>query len=389
MTSTTEVSGDHPCDLYSRWRKSSFVRHDRESVLQVIGEGPFQLEVDGWLRTVVDNLTILDVEYSGYAFNSSFDYVLCKRPEETVGGRLFLQIEDGSCVAVVQNELINFDGFESNVAHILDLPDDSLYPIDQWLTGGEEYIYRLDVSLFNISALSETCSGLPSLPQSGDAPVFGRLSDGTWMVFDPRINLTTNTLSEPSNDGGKQTSIDSSGVTYCSNVPRTFLNENQCQLSTGTACRANGSMNSQVEILLENSTIAALNNLTGRYVYAIKSLQVKDGAIALEHPCTPGLRSRWKSKNLSDCNPTALYDTTNETLFQLLSGSGDENPFMRDITFPVEGTYCDSSDTEPEVEIEVNGECWTRVHSEHMSVFDVSIITLYILFFSFLSIQNP
>ena len=144
------------------------------------------------------------------------------------------------------------------------------------------------------------------------------------------------------------------------------------------ACKASSGTN-QVDILLDNSTIAMLNNLTGRYVYAIQGLLVNYDGIILEHPCTPGLRSRWEPKDMSDCNPTQLYSGTSQTLSNLLSNSGDRNPFMRDIHFPEEGTFCNNSDTDPEIEIVVDGECWTRVHPEHKSVFDVS--TILICFF--------
>jgi hypothetical protein len=99
---------------------------------------------------------------------------------------------------------------------------------------------------------------------------------------------------------------------------------------------------------------------------------VKYGGIVLDHPCTPGLRSRWEPKNLTDCDPTELYSETNSSLHSLLSSSGDKNPYMRDVYFPEEGMMCNETDTEPEVEIEVNGHCWRRVHDEHMSLYDVS-----------------
>lgn len=230
-------------------------------------------------------------------------------------------------------------------------------------------------SLFDNPAYSEICSALPSITNRDDEPIFGRLSNGSWLMFDQRIDLKLNTPNSPIDDGGKHMSINTNGHTngqaFCSNVPRTFLNEYECKLSNN-ACRANSGRGSQIDIVLNHATIAMLNNLTGRYVYAIEGLLVNYNGIILDHPCTPGLRSRWEQKIISDCNPTELYDATNETLSHLLSGSGDNNPFMRDIYFPAEGTFCDSLDTDPEIEIEVNGECWTRVHPEHMSLFDMT-----------------
>ena len=147
------------------------------------------------------------------------------------------------------------------------------------------------------------------------------------------------------------------------------MNENDFLLSSNT-CKP--SANSQVDIKLENSTISTINNLSGRYVYAIEGLLVKYDGIRLDHPCTPGLRSRWIPMNLTDCNLTPLYGNTTESLSELISKSGDRNPYMRDIFFPEEGKECEDSDTEPEIEIEVGGVCWKRVHDEHMSIFDVS-----------------
>ena len=48
---------DHPCDLHSKWRQISFVRNDNEwesdeNFLQIIGTGPFKLELNKWLSTV-------------------------------------------------------------------------------------------------------------------------------------------------------------------------------------------------------------------------------------------------------------------------------------------------------------------------------------------------
>ena len=71
-----------------------------------------------------------------------------------------------------------------------------------------------------------------------------------------------------------------------------------------------------------NSTIPVLNKLTDRNVYAIKGIQVNFGDVILDHPCTPGLRSRWERKELTDCDDvTELSYETNSSLFELLSKS--------------------------------------------------------------------
>ena len=370
-------TADHPCDLHSRWRRISFVRTDivRNSITgdtsrlkYIVGDGPFELKLNGWTRTIVQNFTINRSGYSGYTFDPDFGYEICDFAQERIGGNFFFRLEDGSCVSA-ENPVINLDGYESNIGEVFNLPDDSLEAIDEWWTDGQELIYLLGTRLFDDPSFSTICSGLPSVRQFWDKPVFGKLSDGTWLMFDPRLDLDTNTPTSPSPDGGLASQTASGGMTLCSNAPRTFLNENECQLSSD-ACKP--SWNNQFEIMLLNSTISSINTITGRYVYAIKGLLVKYDGIVLDHPCTPGLRSRWEPKNIDGCNPTPLYSNTTLSLSKLISESGDNNPYIRDIFFPEEGQLCDPADTEPEIEIVVNGECWIRVHDEHMSVFDVS-----------------
>ena len=136
--------------------------------------------------------------------------------------------------------------------------------------------------------------------------------------------------------------------------------------------------NVTIDITLNNLTIAALNHLEDRYIYSIEGLLVKHGAFSLEHPCTPGLRSRWKLIDLSNCNQTELDYNTNSSIYNLLIESNDKNEYIRDIQFPTGESKCNASDIESEIEIEVQGSCWKRVHDEHLSIFDVS----YILYLS-------
>ncbi len=366
---------DHACDLHSRWRKISFVRNDPKSSLKrnlrIISNDDntaFLITTNGRTRTVTSSLTIGNAGYGNYTFDPNFTYELCGTPENKIGGKLYIRLEDEKCVWI-QNPAVNLDGYEHTASNIFNLPDGSVQPIDQWWNHGEELVFVINVSLFDDPSFSSACAELPLLTELGDEPIFGKLSDGTWLMFDPRLDLETNTPGSPIADGGKGKFLAAGGDLRCSNVPRTFLNDNECQISSN-ACKAN--TKTQVDILLENSTISDLNNLTNRYVYAIKGLLVNYDGIALKHPCTPGLRSRWEPKEISDCNPTELYSLTNETLFDLISKNRDRNPYIKDLHFPWKGRSCNISDTEPDIEIEIDGECWKRVHDHHLSIFDVS-----------------
>ncbi len=333
--------------------------------------GRYRLYLEGQIRTVVNDFWL--AKNDTYRFDPDFDYYLCSVQSERSDGNIWIRLEDGKCVQA-ENPPVDLRGKESESQYILDLSsvEDQLTPIDTYLTNGEEF-------LLPTSLEGAVCDSIPSVPDPFDEHVFGKLSDGTFLIFDPRLDLQENTPDSPVIDGGKAKQLDSGGRTYCSNVPRTFLNEDQCVLSSD-ACRP--SADTQVEVLLEDDTLKLLHNLTGRYVYAMEGFNVvdqidegEDFAWKLPHPCTDNLRSRWMKKDLAECVPTDMYSGTNETLFTLLSAETDRNPYIRDIHFSIiRGHFCNATDisTTPEVEIEVGNVCWKRVHDDYLSIYDLT-----------------
>lgn len=362
---------NHPCDKHARWRTTTFIRNDvlrlQDRFFTVIGNGPYQLKLNGWTRTVVESFSIESEEYEEYNFDPKYVYTLCTYPypEERIDGIFYVQLEDGNCVPV-RNPAINFDGYEDIVTNIFHFPDNILRSVEHWWNK-DEVVFESQYSIFEDPSFAELCNELPATQEFHDEPIFAKLSDGTWLIFDPRMKTEDNDVYSPLEDGGKSSMVNSAGAKFCSNAPRTFLNEKGCKISFD-ACKS--STNNLDEITLDNYTISAINNLSMKFVYIIEGLLVNYDGIALEHPCTPGLRSRWEPQ--SSCEPTPLFTKTNSSLFQLLSESSDQNTYIRDIYFPNEGLDCDSMDDDPEVEISINGQCWKRVHDEHMSVFDVS-----------------
>ncbi len=333
-------------------------------------QGRYRLYLEDKLRTVVDDFWL--EKNDTYSFDPNFEYYLCSVNEHISGGDLYIRLEDGVCVRA-ENPRVDITGVESQVSYILDLSsvENQLIPIDEEFTNGEEYI--LSNALDN-----DICKDIPPVREYGDEQIFGKLSDDTYLVFDPRLDLEQNTPDAPLMDGGKAKNRDSGGDTFCSNVPRTFLNEDQCILSPD-ACRP--SADTQVEVTLGNDTIKLLYNLTERYVYAIDGLNVIDESDPntefpwqLPHPCTDERRSRWMKKNISDCQPTFMESGTNLTLFTLLSVETDRNPYIRDIFFSADRHFCNDTDIEsnPELEIEVGDTCWKRVHDDYLSVYDLT-----------------
>ena len=94
--------------------------------------------------------------------------------------------------------------FDTNVTHlpnpVVSLPaiDNGLEVIDAHKdSNGEEFIL--------VDGLNGAiCSQLPDVHHEKEAPIFGQLPDGTWLQFDPRADLTENTIENPLPDGGKE-----------------------------------------------------------------------------------------------------------------------------------------------------------------------------------------
>lgn len=336
--------------------------------MRVEGTGPYTLYLDGIKRTIVEDFW--PDRDTGFEFDPNYMYVICRlrvSDGEKVGGKLSIKLPDGRCVTV-PNPPVNLTSIEGD-STILDLHENNLEPIDEY--------YNSDEFILQNPLTDPLCAKIPDVFEHGDEKIFGRLPDGTWLQFDPRLELQSNSLESPLPDGGKNIKLKSGGETQCSNVPRTFLNEDSC-VPSSNSCQISETYE-ELEIFLDDTAISKLHTLTGRYVYRIIGLNVVDqsstsnmmGSNMLEHPCTKEMKSRWIPK-ASTCNPTVLGSGTHETLHDLLSTTSDLNPNLRDIHFPSSGKSCDASDTNPEIEILVDGVCWKRVHDDYLSVYDMS-----------------
>ena len=311
----------------------------------------------GHVRTVVTSLAFK--VGSKYALEWNKEYVMCGRPEEWIGGSIFLRMADGSCQALPNPPVAFYPG-STQPYSVLSLPNITSGILDRIDSRGGEYILRGGSN-------DPLCGQLNDVTEENDAPVFGKLADGSWLQFDPRIMLEDNTLEVTINDGGGLVRSLTGDKTKCANAPRTFLNEDQCSLSnSSTTCGSTGTPLVMIE--LNSSNIIDLHDITGKYVYAIAGLPLRDVDDATQSsPCVPGLRSRWEILNATECTQTPMGAETNSTLVTLLQQRAniDLNPRLRDITFPTTGMSCSSNhNTLVEVDIIIRSQCFRRVHPE-------------------------
>jgi len=186
---------------------------------------------------------------AGSKFSLEFnrEYVMCRRPEEWTGGWFYLRMSDGSCQAIL-NPIVNFYSDSAQPHTVLSLPDlipGILDPIDEVQSRGGEFILRGGLN-------DPICSQLNDVMEENDAPVFGRLNDGSWLMFDPRMDLEDNTLESHIADGGGLVRSLTALKTKCANAPRTFLNEEQCSLADSSmTCGSAGTPSVQVELIAD------------------------------------------------------------------------------------------------------------------------------------------
>lgn len=314
----------------------------------------------GHIRTVVTSLAFK--VGSKYPLEWNKEYLMCSRPEEWAGGWFNLRMADGSCQAL-PNPHVKFYPDSVQPSSFLNLPNVTagiLDRIDEVRSQGVEYLLRGGLN-------DPLCGQLSAVTEENDAPVFGKLPDGSWLQFDPRIMLEDNTLESHISDGGGLVRSLTGDKTKCANTPRTFLNEDQCSLSSSnTACGSAGTP--LVLIELNSSNIIDLHDITGRYLYAIAGLPLRDvDNVTQPSPCVPGVRTRWEILNASECTPTPLGPETNSSLATLLQQRAtiDTNPLLRDITFPLTGMSCSSNhNTLVEVDIIIRSQCFRRVHPD-------------------------
>jgi len=328
------------------------------------------LTVDGQPRTVV----------SSFNLQANTNYTFCSFPptpnNQSLYGNMYVRLNPdvfGNCVTI-PNALVDMTGYDTLLGiTVLTLPHRStgFSTVDQDNVNGDEFLLKQNLT-------DSMCNSVPAVIDFTTPPIFGRHPNGDWLLYDPHLKLNTNTLAQPMSDGGRNNLINSFERTLCSNVHRSFLNENQCIVPANVSvCRP--LYPPATALTLNELNIRQLYNLTGRYVYAMKGLPVVDQyGTKLLHPCTPNLRSRWLLSDVYNCTTTLIQPQTFDTLSWLLRTSLDRNSVMRDITFPKSGMVCDENDTNPSIVIALNNVCYTRVHPDYLSVYDVSVLNYHV-----------
>lgn len=391
-----------PCEKNARFRTFAFTSNDmvrdKKFSVKSIGDGtsgPFVAMIDGFARTVISSL---ETEDDNVALTPNQEYDLCHPRNEfwKEGAGQPFKIRVGSACLSLKggNPKVDISEIVANNAEnefylkIIDMSKASFVGIDD-----EEHETKYfpnakkgDEFILNASFSSAECEALPK-PYSADgkpvAPIFAkRFENGVfeYMIFDPRLQLLENTVDKPMADGGGQAVLDTDGTMRCSNVPRSFLNEDQCYLSySESACSPESpAINT---IALDKAFLEEIDDMTGSHLYAFTGLRLKDDSY-IDSRGRTRYYLRWSScrRNIYSWSRFQSVDpglcegdyrtvtAKTEELYQLLLSPEWEdphnpNPTFRDVLRRRKNN-CDSADYHlwDLGYIKQNQTCWKHVH---------------------------
>lgn len=220
------------------------------------------------------------------------------------------------------------------------------------------------------------CDLIPPQAEEQNPPVFAKLPNGEWLqwtstlMFEdngPSIN-DENLTAKVIPDGGGAAVLATNERMKCSNVPRSFLNEETCFLSQLTTACSIAQEVGEIEILMTEANIVAFYSYGNRFIYAIRGLGMET---IDEHPCVAST-SRWTIQAQTTCSaPTQLENDTLLALSTALDASTDTNLYVRDISSgPLNCTPGDVTVGTLGLQIQVGTDCFTNVHADHMNIYD-------------------
>ncbi|KAI2512165.1 Protein of unknown function (DUF1501) [Fragilaria crotonensis] len=381
----------HPCQAGARYRRFAFASKDLYKILTIQTVGSYtKLIVDGFVRTVVNGPV---VAVSGGAVFADGKYRICgdRTPRPWIGGAVYLEDSLVRCIAVNFNRqggnpTIQFVGGDPPQTVIKIATSDAsvmLRAVDQQYYASVANAATAVQDLLVVSNLTDPiCS---KLSQPGNPLDLVLLHyDGNYWIHDPRHELLDNTLESPSPDGGGSVSKATANFgnpyfsTLCSNVAPSFLNGNNCILSSSadTCSVGSGFVTSSVALIPLNATTMRLlytesgaGDVGTLFLYAIDGLRI-DSDVTVAPPCQQNAKSRWIKV---DCT-NSIVDPSTQSLFGNLIATAlktNTNPNVLDVTMPMTFTCPTSEATQVGFTVaDPTGQCWRNVHPDHLNVYD-------------------
>ena len=346
-----------PCEKGSYWRGFAFTREDvdKDLVIDMTNDGRYALSIDGEFRTIIKNFQLK----GGYVPETyPVSFLICGVEPETFGD-ISLMLNDDCKKLKYGNPPVMTRGMVPRTATIK-----ALTMLESVMR--EKRIEKMTLHSF---VPSNDC------PSTTDQLIFAEIHNGNFnqmMIYEPRLTLSENYMSNPLSDGGGHVMEEKGGEdVQCSNVVRTFLNEEYCQLSKDeSTCAPTEFIGGSVKLSPKN--IKLFYKEKWRYVYAVNRLRLKDDS-EVESPCVHGTRSRWKSDHTAIICNQNVHDDTADIFRRLIKQSNDSNQHIKDIYLPIsDQCHWNDRDIKDGIVLTIAGQCWKTVHPDHLNVYDFS-----------------
>jgi len=241
LGSTRTTLTTQPCAMGSRYRRYSFTGSDYEQLLTIgnDGNGTLPLFVNGLVRTVVEAPIVFS---DGSVAEGGKNYELCSRGMKGLGATVKLR-QAGSC-----RKVVSFGSFNGNPPiDFFDTTPPEWFDITPYADAIDQKSYRYyeegSIQMLNVTSTipPEHCSYsfAPGLQEH----FFVRFGS-EWFISDTRFVLLNNDIDTPLEDGGQSMVSATSEAAKrdwkvrCSNVPRTYQNEDRCFWNEDRTCAA-------------------------------------------------------------------------------------------------------------------------------------------------------
>jgi hypothetical protein len=230
-----------PCGTANTyWRRHILSIKDRRKLVRVnrvedngFGTSYWSLTVDGHLRTVKQNLRFVR---NDLALTDNQDHEFCSLGEEIRRGDFEVRVQTGQCADVRPEDWVV--AFETGTRPPLVVSQDLPEFGNGTGTGWRAISDRVPQYMLTTTLDEAACAGLSAvatLGAVGGPPIFAKTSDGVWLIYEARVVMAENTIDNPLADGGVS-AWTANRTKFCSNAPRTFLNEAGCRYTAQPAC---------------------------------------------------------------------------------------------------------------------------------------------------------
>jgi hypothetical protein len=206
--------------------------------------------VDGQPRTVVSSIDWATASYissKGSMPKTNDQYTICTEPDEALYGAVVVKdYRTNSCQAIKVNNnggnaMVDFAGYTGTIATLLASEGNANHiTMSNYITLTSADATPLNNLFYTAPTPQELIVTKDLAYGACDAlkPVFNMVHyvayyepSNIWVLHTPPPKIIENTIDNPALDGGGYNAKWSKGWSWCSNVPRTFLNEDKCILS--------------------------------------------------------------------------------------------------------------------------------------------------------------